>query len=242
MEFNKKNASFLAGSAVNINMGLREYMLKVYRFMGLGLLVSALTAYLGTLPAFARFLFVDTPQGITYSFLGWIIVFAPLALVFLFHSAVRRMDAAKAQTIFWIFSALMGFSLSTIFLSFPAASIFKTFIITSASFGGLCLYGYTTNKDLTGLGTFMTMGLWGLIIAMIVNLFLHSSGLDFLLSILGVGIFAGLTAYDSQKIRQMYIEDDGSGRQNAVAISGALALYLDFINLFLMLLRFTDRR
>ena len=238
----RNNDSFLSGTMGNINVGLREYMLKVYRFMGLGLLVSAGTAYLGTLPSFMRLLFVQTPQGMTYSLLGWIILLAPLILVFMFSSAVNKMNASKAQTIFWAFSALMGFSFSTILLAFTPESIFQTFIITSGSFGALCLYGYTTQKDLTSMGAFMAMGLWGLIFAVIINWFMQSSGFAYLISIIGVVIFAGLTAYDSQKIRQMYLASQSNQMTDTLAISGALALYLDFINLFLMLLRFMGNR
>lgn len=237
----RRNDSFLAGTMGNVNVGLRDYMLKVYRFMGLGLLVSALTAYFGTMPAFMRLIFKVTPEGLTYSLLGWLIVIAPLILVFMFSSAVRKMNVSKAQTIFWSFSALMGFSFSVILLAFTPQSIFQTFIITSGSFGALCLYGYTTKKDLTAMGTFMMMGLWGLIFAMIINFFMQSSGFAYLISIIGVVIFAGLTAYDTQKIREMYI--DGSSTSNdTAAIAGALALYLDFINLFLMLIRLMGNR
>ena len=238
----RNNNSFLSGTMGNINAGLREYMLKVYRLMGLGLLVSAGTAYLGTLPAFMRLLFVATPQGMTYSLFGWVVLLAPLVLVFMFSSAVRKMDASKAQAIFWAFSALMGFSFSAILLTFTAESIFQTFIITAGSFGALCLYGYTTQKDLTGMGAFMAMGLWGLIFAMIINWFMQSSGFAYLISIISVVIFAGLTAYDSQKIRQMYLENQSQQVTDTLAISGALALYLDFINLFITLLRFFGNR
>ena len=237
----KHNDSFLTGAMGNINVGLRDYMLKVYRFMGLGLLVSALTAYLGTMPAFMRLIFKITPEGITYSLLGWLVIIAPLILVFMFSAAVRKMDTSKAQAIFWSFSALMGFSFSSILLAFTPQSIFQTFIVTSGSFGALCLYGYTTKKDLTAMGTFMMMGLWGLIFAMIINFFMASSGFAYLISILGVVIFAGLTAYDTQRIREMYIEGSSTSNDTA-AIAGALALYLDFINLFLMLLRLMGNR
>ncbi len=251
MNFNetKPNSQFLQGAkkttqpfAARINEGLRAYLLKVYQLMGLGLLVSALTAYLGTTPAFKSLLFTLTPTGVTYSLLGWVVMIAPLILVFMFASAVRSLNAQKAQTIFWIFSALMGFSFSALLMIYTAASLFQTFIITSASFGALCLYGYTTKRDLMGLGAFMYMGLWGLIIAMIVNWFMQSPAIAYGISIIGVFIFVGLTAYDSQKIKQMYDENDTADATQTKAISGALTLYLDFINLFLMLLRFMGDR
>ena len=238
----RRNDSFLTGTMGNINAGLRDYMLKVYQLMGLGLLVSGLTAYIGTTPAFMKLLFKATPEGLTYSLFGWLVMIAPLVLVFMFSSAVRKMNTSKAQAIFWAFSALIGFSFSAILLAFTPQSIFQTFIITSGSFGALCLYGYTTKKDLTAMGSFMMMGLWGLIFAVIVNWFMQSSGLDYLISIIGVVVFAGLTAYDTQKIRQMYV-DGQAFVNNTTAIAGALTLYLDFINLFLMLIRLMgDRR
>lgn len=240
-----RNTSFLQGakkSAAFVNEGLRNYLLRVYKLMGLGLLVSALTAFLGTTEAVRPLLFTITPQGISYTFLGIIIVFAPLVLVFMFGSAVRNINPAKAQAIFWIFSALMGFSFTSILIIYTGESVFQTFLIAAASFGGLCLYGYTTKADLTRLGTFMYMGLWGLVIASIVNFFMQSSALAYGVSFIGVIIFVCLTAYDSQKIKMMYNESDSNDISEAKAISGALALYLDFINLFLMLIRLNGNR
>lgn len=241
----RRNSDFLSGVMnTQVNQGLRAYLLRVYQLMGLGLLVSALTAYLGTTPAFLRLLFVRTMDGgLTYSLLGWVAIIAPLILVFMFGSAVRNLNVGKAQTIFWIFSALMGFSFSTLLIAFTTASLFQTFVITAGAFGGLCLYGYTTKKDLTGLGAFMSMGLWGIIIAAVVNWFMKSPAIAYGISIIGVVVFVGLTAYDSQRIKQMYNPNDSREVSQTKAISGALSLYLDFINLFLMLLRFMgDRR
>ena len=178
----------------------------------------------------------------TYSLFGWGVIIAPLILVFMFSSAVRNLNASKAQMIFWIFSALMGFSFSTLLLVFTTASLFQTFIVTAGAFGGLCLYGYTTKKDLTGLGAFMNMGLWGIIIAMLVNWFMKSPAISYGISIIGVIVFVGLTAYDSQRIKSMYDPNDRSEVSQTKAISGALSLYLDFINLFIMLLRFIGDR
>lgn len=240
----KRNSDFLSGTMNSqVNQGLRTYLLRVYQLMGLGLLVSALTAYLGTTPPFLRLLFVQTTSGMSYSLLGWVAIIAPLVLVFMFGSAVRNLNVNKAQTIFWIFSALMGFSFSTLLIVFTTASLFQTFIVTAGAFGGLCLYGYTTKKDLTGLGAFMSMGLWGIIIAAVVNWFMKSPAVAYGISMIGVVVFVGLTAYDSQRIKQMYNPNDSRELSQTKAISGALSLYLDFINLFLMLLRFMgDRR
>ena len=240
----KRNSDFLSGTLNSrVNQGLRTYLLKVYQLMGLGLLVSALTAYLGTTPSFLHLLFTQTLNGgLTYSLFGWLVIIAPLVLVFMFGSAVRNLNASKAQTIFWIFSALMGFSFSTLLISFTAASLFQTFIVTAGAFGGLCLYGYTTKKDLTGLGAFMFMGLLGIIIAAVINFFMKSSAIAYGISMIGVIVFVGLTAYDSQRIKQMYNPNDSSDTSRTKAITGALSLYMDFINLFVMLLRFMGDR
>jgi len=175
--------------------------------------------------------------------LMWVLVFAPVALVFLLSFGIQRMSVPAAQATFWGYSALMGLSLASIFVVYTSESIARVFFISAATFAAMSLYGYTTKRDLTGFGSFLFMGLIGIVIASIVNIFLNSSGLGFAISILGVLIFVGLTAYDTQKIKEMYyVGDDGTvaGRK---AIMGALALYLDFINLFLMLLRlFGDRR
>ncbi|MBE6449512.1 MAG: Bax inhibitor-1/YccA family protein [Alphaproteobacteria bacterium] len=249
MNFNQTNrhSDFLTGAhsstSIRMNQGLRTYLLRVYQMMGLGLLVSALTAYLGSTPNFLRLLFTVSPSGtMSYSLFGWLVIIAPFILVFMFASAVRNLNPEKAQTIFWIFSALMGFSFSSALLVFTTASIFQTFIVTAGAFGGLCLYGYTTKKDLTGLGAFMNMGLWGIIIAMIVNWFMKSPAISYAVSIIGVFVFVGLTAYDSQRIKQMYNPNDSIEVSKSKSISGALTLYLDFINLFLMLLRFLGDR
>ena len=225
-----------------INAGLRAYLLRVYQLMGLGLLFSAATAFLGTTPFFMSLLFNVTSQGIQYSVLGWLVIIAPLILVFMFGSAIRQGNSAKAQTLFWVFSGLMGFSFTTILLVFTPASLFQTFIIASGSFGALCLYGYTTKRDLTSMGAFMQMGLWGLIISMIVNFFMQSPTIAYGISILGVAIFVGLTAFDSQKIKMIYSDGDSKEMVNAKAVSGALTLYLDFINLFLMLIQLNGNR
>jgi FtsH-binding integral membrane protein len=230
-----------------IDQGLRAYMLRVYNYMGIGVAITGVVAYL----TFAMAV-VDTGAGLQLTSFGhliyasalkWVVIFAPLAVVFLISARMNSMSLPGAQLAFWVFAALMGMSISTIFLAYAHASIARVFFITAASFGALSLYGYTTNKDLSAWGSFLFMGLIGIIIAMLVNLFLASSALQFAISIIGVLVFAGLTAYDTQQIKEMYyVGDDGTvaGRK---AVMGALRLYLDFINLFMMLLSlFGDRR
>ena len=184
-----------------------------------------------------------TPQGASLSGFGWLAFIAPLIMVFAFNWVVRTGTSKQVQLLFWSYAALMGISLAPIFLLYTQSSLVRVFLITAGAFGGLSLYGYTTKRDLTGFGSFLYMGLIGLIIATLVNIFLKSSGLDWALSIIGVGIFSGLTAYDSQKIREIYRSTDDSETAVKKALTGALSLYLDFINLFLYLLRFFgDRR
>ena len=171
-----------------------------------------------------------------------IVMFAPLGMIFFMGSALSKLNIVKAQGMFWIFSILMGLSLSNIFFIYSSGSIVRTFLVSAATFGGMSLYGYTTKRSLYGLGSFLIMGLWGMIIASIVNIFMHSSSLDWMLSFLGVGIFTGLTAYDTQQLRAIYSENDVTDVQEAKAISGALSLYLNFINLFVSLLRLLGNR
>jgi FtsH-binding integral membrane protein len=233
-----------AGTAAAIDEGLRSYMLKVYNYMGIGLVVTGLVSYFsaqaavgadGQLTAWGSLIF-QSP-------LMWVIAFAPLAFVLVLSFGINKLSGATAQLLFWLFAAVMGLSLSSIFMVYTDASIAKVFFISAATFGAMSLYGYTTKRDLTGIGNFLIMGLIGLIIASIVNIFLASSMLDFAISAIGVLIFTGLTAYDTQKIKEMYWAGDDSETGGKKAIMGALALYLDFINLFLYLLRFIgDRR
>ena len=226
-----------------VDAGLREYMQKVYNFMAGGLCVTALAAWLVANTSLISVFFNISPQGISLSGFGWLAFIAPLIMVFAFNWVVVSGSAKQVHLLFWGYAALMGISLTPIFLLYTQTSLVRVFLITAGAFGGLSLYGYTTKRDLTGFGSFLYMGLIGLIIALIVNLFLKSSGFDWALSIIGVGIFSGLTAYDSQKIRQIYSSADDSETSVKKALSGALSLYLDFINLFLYLLRFLgDRR
>ena len=232
------------GADAAIDQGLRAHMLRVYNYMAVGLVLTGVTAWAVANTALGSLFFTQTAAGgLGMTTLGWIAFIAPIALVFLLSFGVQRMSAGTAQLVFWVYAALMGVSLATIFFAYTMSSITQVFFVTAATFGATSLYGYTTRRDLSGFGSFLFMGLIGIVIASIVNIFLASSALGFAVSIIGVLIFTGLTAYDTQKIKEMYsVQDDGSvaGRK---AIMGALSLYLDFINLFLMLLRlFGDRR
>jgi hypothetical protein len=229
-------------------------MLRVYNLMALGLAITGVAA-LGTVslattgdPASAVAtlgngkMLTQFGAVIYGSPLRWVVMLAPLALVFFLSFRVHKMSVSAAQTSFWVYAALVGISLSSIFLVFTTGSIVQTFFITAASFGALSLWGYPTKRDLTGMGSFLFMGLIGLIIAMVVNIFLASPALQFAISGIGVLIFAGLTAYDTQQIKEMYYEGDGAVVAGRKAIMGALRLYLDFINLFMFLLQFLGNR
>jgi FtsH-binding integral membrane protein len=231
-------------SAAQIDEGLRAHMNKVYATMSVGLLVTAGAAWgIGTSPAMLS-IFRD-PMTLQPNILGWAVMFAPLIMVFAFGAMINRLSAAGAQLFFYAFSAVMGISISWIFSVFTGVSIVQTFLITAIAFAGLSLYGYTTKRNLSGMGTFLIMGLIGIIVASIVNIFLASSALHFVISVLGVLIFAGLTAYDTQTIKNTYIDharhmdEEWLGK---AAIMGALNLYLDFINLFMFLLQFLGNR
>ena len=231
-----------------IDAGLRQYMLRVYNYMASGLALTGLVAYM---------LFQATAvTGPTGDIAGltnlgvslytgpmmWIVALAPLGVVLYMSFGIRNMSASRAQTMFWVFAFLMGLSLSTIFLTYTQASIARVFFITASTFGAMSIYGYTTKRDLTGMGSFLFMGLIGIIIASIVNIFMQSSMMYFVISVLGVLIFVGLTAYDTQKIKNMYMAYDSGEVVAKKAIMGALTLYLDFINLFIMLLRLFGAR
>ncbi|MCO6180363.1 Bax inhibitor-1/YccA family protein [Ciceribacter sp. RN22] len=231
-----------AQSATMIDEGLRAYMLKVYNLMALGLAITGVAAYLSFNLAVDNGQLTAFGQAIYVSGLKWVVIFAPVALVFFMSFRIHAMSVAAAQLTFWIYAALMGLSLSSIFLIYTGQSIVQTFFVTAASFGALSLYGYTTKRNLSAMGSFLIMGLFGLIIASLVNLFLASSALDFAISVIGVLIFAGLTAWDTQRIKESYYEADSSDAAGRKAIMGALQLYLDFINLFLFLLRFLGNR
>ncbi len=257
-----------ASLGAEIDAGLRAHMNKVYGLMAIALAVTGAMAYaFGTSQALIPLLYNMQTGGM--SGLGYVVLFAPLGMVLFFGAAVNRFSQAGAQLFFYVYAALMGMSLSSIFLVYTDVSIAKTFFVTAAAFAALSLYGYTTKKDISAWGSFLIMGVFGLIIAMIVNIFLHSAALEFAISAAGVLIFAGLTAYDTQKIKTMYLQARhmGNGYVGAhsmgrrgvstqvgegdmgveemtgkLAIFGALTLYLDFINLFMFLLRFMGSR
>ena len=238
----------------SIDQGLRAYMIRVYNLMALGLAITGFAA-LGTMmlattndPSMAAAqlgngqMLTSVGTALYGSPLRWVVMLAPLGMVFFLSARINKMSVSGAQTAFWVFAGLMGLSLSSIFLVYTTASIVQTFFITATAFGALSLYGYTTKRDLSAMGSFLFMGLIGLIIASLVNLFLASSALQFAISAIGVLIFAGLTAYDTQQIKEMYYEGDGSAVMGRKAVIGALRLYLDFLNMFLFLLQLFGNR
>ena len=225
-----------------IDQGLRSYMLKVYNLMAIGLAITGLAAYFAFTFAVSDGQLTAFGAAIYTSPLKWVVIFAPLALVFFLSFRINSMSVSAAQTTFAVYAALVGLSLSSIFLIYTGQSVVQTFFVTAASFGALSLYGYTTRRDLSAMGSFLMMGLFGLIIASIVNIFLASSAMQFAISVIGVLIFAGLTAYDTQRIKEMYYAADDATMAGRKAIMGALTLYLDFINLFLFMLRFLGNR
>ena len=215
--------------------GLRSYMLKVYNYMSSAVLLTGIVAMLFAGSGFAAQV-MATP-------LRWLIILSPLAIVFAMSFGINRMKESTLQALFWSFATLMGLSMSTIFLVYTGTSIAQTFFAVSAAFLGLSLWGYTTKKDLSGFGTFLIMGVVGLLVAMLINLFLQSSAMAMAISAIGVLLFAGLTAYDTQRIKSMYAYVAGTDMMGKTAIMGALSLYLDFINMFQFLLSFLgDRR
>jgi FtsH-binding integral membrane protein len=243
--------------AFAIDEGLRAYMIRVYNYMGIGLVLTGVVAYafysmavtgdpslaVAKLPN--GLMLTSIGKAIYVSWLRWVIAFSPLVIVFIFAARVNQMSTATAQAVFWAFAALMGLSLSSIFVIYTGTSITRIFFITAATFGTISLYGYTTKRDLTKMGSFLMMGLIGIVIASIVNAFLGSSGLQFAISVLAVLIFTGLTAYDTQQLKDNYYTYASAGEETLgrSAVMGALSLYLDFINIFIALLQlFGDRR
>jgi uncharacterized protein len=238
-----------ADRAAAVDAGLRAYMLRVYNYMAAAVALTGVVAY-GTFNAAVVTDAAGRITGLT-SFghavfsgpLMIVLMLGTLGLVFFISARINRMQFATALTLFMVYAALLGVTLSSIFLTYTGASITRVFFISAASFGALSLYGYTTRTDLSPIGSFMVMGLFGIILASLVNLFLASSALQFAISVIGVVVFAGLTAWDTQRIKEMYNSMDDDGTMGRKAIMGALSLYLDFINLFLMMLRlFGDRR
>jgi uncharacterized protein len=244
-----------AGATVAVDEGLRAYMLRIYNYMVLGLAITgaaALATYMLSVTTDPTIAALKLRDGLMLTALGkalfvsplkWVVIFAPLALVFLLSFAIERMRPATAQIVFWIYAALVGVSLASIFMVFTHTSIVRVFFITAASFGALSLWGYTTQRDLTGMGSFLLMGLFGIILASIVNIFMASSMLQFIISVVGVLVFAGLTAWDTQRLKTEYLYGAMDGEtQERSSIIGALSLYLNFINLFTLLLQLLGQR
>ena len=223
-----------AQDAVAFDAGLRSYMLSIYNYMASGVLITGIVALLFASSGMAEQVLV-TP-------LRWVIMLAPLAFVMVLSFGINRLQTSTAQALYWAFAVVMGLSMSSIFLVFTGASIAQTYFATAAAFAGLSLYGYTTKRDLSGFGTFLFMGVVGILVAMVLNMFLQSSVLQLVISILGVLIFAGLTAYDTQRLKSMYAQVAGSDMMGKAVIMGALSLYLDFVNMFTFLLNILGSR
>jgi FtsH-binding integral membrane protein len=239
---------FGAARSAAIDAGLRAYMLRVYNYMAAGVALTGVVAWLTFNAAVqtgpgGQLVLTPFGQAIFGGPITIVLFLGTLGLVFFMSFRINRLQPSTALGLFMLYAGLLGLMLSSVFLAYTGASITRTFFISAAAFGALSLYGYTTQRDLTPVGSFMVMGLFGLILAMVVNIFLKSSGLEFAISAIGVLIFAGLTAWDTQKIKEMYSANDDGTVTGRKAVMGALTLYLDFINLFLFLLRFLgDRR
>jgi FtsH-binding integral membrane protein len=243
-----RTATSQAGAQVLIDEGLRQYMLRVYNYMASGLALTGITAWVT-----AQMSVVIAADGAIVGLTGfgaalfnsplrWVVMLAPLGFVFYLSARIHKLSLGGAQTAFWLFAGVMGLSLASIFLTFTGESITRVFFIASGVFGSMSLYGYTTKKDLSGWGSFLYMGLIGIIIASIVNIFVGSTAMQFAISVIGVLVFTGLTAYDTQAIKEMYAQSDDNATGGKKALLGALRLYLDFINLFIMLLQLFGQR
>ena len=230
---NAASPGLTAVAASAIDAGLRAFMLRVYNYMAAGVGLTGVAAFLT---------YQLTGPELLQSPLMWVFMLAPLGLVFFISARINTLSVETARGLFFLYAALVGISLSTIFHIYTESSITRVFFISAAAFGALSIWGYTTRRDLSGIGTFLFMGVIGIIIASLVNIFLRSSGLDWMISITGVGVFAGLTAYDTQRIKEMYDRGDDATLAGRKAVMGALSLYINFINLFMMLLRLMGGR
>ncbi len=236
-EIVKRMSALRATEAGQIDEGLRQYMLRVYNYMASGLALSGIVGWLVMSTPLGAPFAVRMAEGVLApTMLGWVAIVAPLGLVLYLSFRINKMSAATAQTAFWVFAGVMGIGLGLIVSAYTPVSVVRVFFITAATFGAMSLYGYTTKRSLASWGSFLFMGLIGVIIASVVNIFLASSALYFAISVIGVLVFVGLTAYDTQMIKEMYSKADDSEVAGKKAIMGALRLYLDFINLFIMLL------
>jgi len=246
LDFNRRSFTKTVDQAA-IDEGLRAYMLKVYNYMTTGLVLTGFIAYFfgkASVEAYVPGGVILTPVGniLFNSGLSFVIMLAPLGFVFYLSARINKMSASSAQITFWLFASIMGLSLASIFVQFTHSSIARVFFITAGTFGAMSLYGYTTKRDLTKLGGFLFMGLIGVIIASIVNIFFQSGMMSFVISVIGVLVFVGLTAYDTQNIKNMYYGGDSEEIGSKKALMGALKLYLDFINLFILLLQLFGQR
>ena len=250
-DFDRNYAARGIGTAQSaaIDVGLRAYMLRIYNYMAAGVALTGVVAWFtymnaAVTDASGKLVGLTSFGQTIYGGTGMIVLFlGTLGIVFFMSFRINRLSVSTAALLFLVYAALLGVMLSSVFLTYTHGSIARTFFISAASFGALSLYGYSTQRDLSPIGSFLIMGLFGLILAMLVNMFLKSSGLEFAISAIGVLIFAGLTAYDTQRIKEMYSANDDGTIAGRKAVMGALQLYLDFINLFLFLLRFMgDRR
>ena len=243
-QFGTAPSSTTTATGVAVDAGLRAHMLRVYNYMTSAILLTGIVAVLvgNTTLVYSLVSYNALTGHISPSGLGWLVTFAPLGVVLWMSFGLNRISTGMAQFLFWTFAVLMGASLSTIFLVYTDGSIALTFFATAAAFASLSLYGYTTKRDLSGMGTFLLMGLVGIIVASVVNIFWMNDTFSLVIAALGVLIFAGLTAYDTQKVKSLYFQVAGSDMIGKAAIMGALTLYLDFINMFLFLLRFLGNR
>jgi FtsH-binding integral membrane protein len=247
-DFDNRLARGATTAAATYDAGLRAHMLRVYNYMTGALALTGIVAYaVANTPALLSLFYHETMTangvGMAPTMLGYVVVFAPLALIFFLSFRIQQMSQGTAQLTFWAYAAMVGASLASLFIFYTGASIALTFFVTAATFGTMSLYGYTTSRDLTGVGNFLFMGLIGIVIASLANIFFQSAAITFMVSVLGVLIFTGLTAWDTQKIKQAYYAVGGdSAMAGKAAIMGALSLYLDFLNIFLFLLRFMGNR
>jgi uncharacterized protein len=228
-----------------LDVGLRQYMLRVYNYMASGLVLTGIFAYGGVkVPALLNMMYAAGPTGqLQPTMFAYIIMFAPLAFILVMNFGIQKLQASTVQALFWGFAGLMGLSLTHIFLVYTGTSITRVFFIAAGTFASMSLYGYTTKRDLSKFRSFLFMGLMGIVIASIVNIFMQSSAMQFVISVVGVLVFVGLTAHDTQNIKRMYVEGEHSETATKKAVMGALSLYLDFLNLFIMLLHlFGDRK
>ncbi|MBW7961377.1 Bax inhibitor-1/YccA family protein [Bradyrhizobium sp. BR 10261] len=233
LDQNLSTSGAIGGGTTTLDAGLRNYMMRIYNYMAAGVGLTAVAAWVT---------YQLTGPALLQSPLMWVFILAPLALVFFIGTRINTLSVSTARLLFFVYAALVGVSLSTLFHIYTSASITRVFFISAATFGALSVFGYTTRRDLSGLGTFLFMGLIGVIIASLVNIFLRSTGLDWLISIVGVGVFAGLTAYDTQRIKAMYDAGDDETSAGRKSVISALSLYLNFINLFMMMLRLLGGR